>query len=136
MQNLALPAVIDDEAVADAAAMQWLPPLLWLSGIQVLRILMAKVANCSKRELANRIHAEPIRQILRRQRAEHASIGRCLVAQRQQHELKVENIAISATAAGAGNSSDTFARHLDDQIVDAGPALLVPKVDESCTSQL
>src|SRR5258705_13992188 len=110
--------------MADAAAgRQWLLPLVGFSGI-----LVAKVANCSKRELAYRAHAEPIRQVLRGQSTEHASIGRSLVAQGQEYKLEVENVAVSAAAAGAGNSSDRFARHCSDKIVDAARAFPVPKV--------
>jgi hypothetical protein len=58
------------------------------------------------------------------------------VAQRQQHQLEVEYIAIGAAAAGAGNRSETFARHRRDKVVDVAPALLVPEVDEGCASQL
>src|SRR3954471_11691775 len=132
--NLGLPAVIDDEAMADAAASRQGP--LVLAGIHVLRILMAKVANCSDRELANRIHAEPIRQVLRGQSTEHARVGRGLVSQWQQRKLEVENLAIGVATASAGNSSDKFSCHRPDKVVDRASALLVPKADKGRASQL
>src|SRR5437660_3212029 len=123
--------------MADAAAdRSRLPPLVRPCGIQVLRILMTKVANCSERKLANRAHAKPIRQVLRGQSTEHASVSRRLVMQRQQHELEVEDVAFSAAAAGASNSSDRFARHRSDKVTDAACALLIPEAEKDAASQL
>src|SRR5579863_5809887 len=118
---LAAPAVINDELPPGGAHEARHP-----TGFE----RCANVAAVAQRQRADRVRAEPLRDLERRQDADRTSQTRAAGAERQQQKLEIDWFACSALRRHAGNSADTFVIENSEQVGNRRLACAGPNPDE------